>query len=197
MVLGAEHITTLLQSARDGDREAAERLIEAVYTDLRKVARRYMAAERPGHTLQPTAVVHEVLLRMFQGAAGSGAWQPPAIDWQGRAHFLGVVAHQMRQVLIDHARRKRTAKRNFGIKISLKDMNAQPGDGTREFDFETLDQLLDLLETKDKAAAKVVELRFFGGLTDREAAEAMNTNLARVRRDWEFARSWLRRRLID
>jgi RNA polymerase sigma-70 factor, ECF subfamily len=125
MVLRAENITSLLQAARRGDRESADRLISAVYTGLRRVARRYMASERAGHTLQPTAIVNEMLLRLFQppGTGESGAWRPVAIDWQSRAHFLGVAAKQMRQVLIDHARQKRANKRNFGIRIPLEDLN--------------------------------------------------------------------------
>jgi RNA polymerase sigma-70 factor, ECF subfamily len=103
----------------------------------------------------------------------------------------------MRQVLIDHARHKRAVKRNFGIKIPLEDINPGSIAKAPEFEFETLNQLLDLLATKDKDAAQVIELKFFGGLTDRETAEVMNTNLSKVRRDWEFARSWLRHRIAD
>jgi RNA polymerase sigma factor (TIGR02999 family) len=197
MILRAENITLLLQAARRGDPESAERLISAVYTGLRKVARRYMASERADHTLQPTAIVNDVLLRLFQptGKARPGAWQPVEIDWKSRAHFLGIAARQMRLVLIDHAREKRAVKRNFGIRIPLEDLNPRSIAKAPEFEFESMNQLLDLLATKDKDAAKVVELKFFGGLTDREAAEVTNSNVAKVRRDWEFARSWLRHRI--
>jgi RNA polymerase sigma factor (TIGR02999 family) len=196
MVLRGENITSLLQAARQGEPASADRLINAVYTGLQKVARRYMAAERGDHTLQPTAVVNEVLIRLFQPEGASGTWQSVEIDWQSRTHFLGVAAKQMRQVLIDHARQKRALKRDFGIKVRLEDLNPGSLATAAEFDFESLDQLLDLLATKDKDAAQVVELKFFGGLTFEEAAAVMNTNCAKVRRDWEFARSWLRHRIV-
>lgn len=197
MVLHAENITSLLQAARQGDSQSAEKLMNAVYTDLRKVARRYMASERADHTLQPTAVVNDVLLRLFPpaGAEQNGPCQSVAIDWRSRVHFLGVAARQMRQVLIDHARQKRAVKRSFGIKIPLEDVNPGSIAKAPEFAFETLNELLDRLATKDKNAAKVVELKFFGGLTYEEAAEVMNTSEAQVRRDWEFARLWLRHRM--
>jgi RNA polymerase sigma-70 factor, ECF subfamily len=192
----AEEITKMLQAVRAGDSAMAEKLMNAVYTQLHKVAKRYMAAERPGHTLQPTAVVNEVCLRLFPAEeAGKGAWKSVPIDWQSRAHFLGVAARQMRQVLVDHARQKRAVKRNFGIKISMGD--ADPGALALQFDedIQSIDHLLTLLATKDPDVAKVVELKFFGGLSTREAAFVMGTNTAKVRRDWEFARSWLRQRL--
>jgi RNA polymerase sigma-70 factor, ECF subfamily len=197
MVLQGQDITSLLHAARLGDHESSEKLISAVYIDLKKVARRYLASERAGHTLQPTALVNDVLLRLFHPANGApdGSWAPIEIDWKSRAHFLGVAAKQMRQVLIDHARQKRAAKRDFGVKIAFEDANPGSLSQPPEFEFETLNQLLDLLATKDKDAARVVELRFFGGLTHEEAAEVMKTNEAKVRRDWEFARQWLRHRM--
>jgi len=188
----SKNITLLLHQALQGSASSAEHLMEAVYTDLQRVARRYMGSERSGHTLQPTAIVNEVFLRLFKPADGGEGWQSVPIDWQSRVHFLGVAAKQMRQVLIDHGRGKQAAKRH-GIKVSLEDAGQVAG--APEFDFEKLDQLLTLLAQKDERAARVVELKFFGGMTDKEAAEAMGTNLARVRRDWEFARSWLRQRM--
>jgi RNA polymerase sigma-70 factor, ECF subfamily len=166
----AEEITKMLQAVRAGDSAMAEKLMNAVYTQLHKVAKRYMAAERPGHTLQPTAVVNEVCLRLFP-------------------------AEEAGKVLVDHARQKRAVKRNFGIKISMGD--ADPGALALQFDedIQSIDHLLTLLATKDPDVAKVVELKFFGGLSTREAAFVMGTNTAKVRRDWEFARSWLRQRL--
>jgi RNA polymerase sigma factor (TIGR02999 family) len=170
--------------------------MEAVYGDLQKVARRYMAAERADHTLQPTAIVNEVFLRLFKPPADAGEdWRSNAIDWQGRAHFLGVAAKQMRRVLIEHGRAKRTKKR-AGLKVTLDDagpLAAAPDAGAQ--DIERLDEVLELLATKDPVAAKVVELKFFGGLTDKETAEVLGVSFAKVRRDWEFARGWLRQRL--
>jgi RNA polymerase sigma-70 factor (ECF subfamily) len=198
MILRSEHITTLLQAARQGTPASADQLMSAVYTDLRKVARRYMSSERGDHTLQPTAVVNEVLLRLFHPPAegSAGGWQSVSIDWESRTHFLGIAAKQMRQVLIDHARQKRSIKRDFGIKVRLDDKNADSLAADASFEFETLNQLLDLLAAKDKDAAQVFELKFFGGLTFEEAAEVMHSNYAKARRDWEFARSWLRHRLV-
>ncbi len=184
-----ENITSLLQALRSGEAGSADKLMSAMYSDLRQVARRYMASERADHTLQPTAVVNELYLRLFR------ADEPAAVDWQNRAHFLSVAAKQMRQILIDHARQKRAAKRDFGIKIALEDAEPRALSSRPEVDVESLDELLNLLATKDPEAAKVVELKYFGGLTDREAALVMGINVAKLRRDWEFARAWLRHRM--
>ena len=189
-----KNITQLLQAARQGNESAAGELLEAVYTDLKRLARRHMASERPGHTLQPTAVVNEAFFKLFKPVAGAGgtSWQSAQVDWQSRTHFLGVAAQQMRKVLIDHARQKRAAKRG-SFRISLED--AGPLAAIPEAEFETIDELLNLLATKDPSAAKVVELKFFGGLTDKEAALEMGVNVAKLRRDWEFARAWLHQKL--
>jgi RNA polymerase sigma factor (TIGR02999 family) len=184
-----ENITSLLQAVRSGEAGSADKLMSAMYSDLRQVARRYMASERADHTLQPTAVVNEVYLRLFRQD------EPAAIDWQSRAHFMSVAAKQMRQILIDHARQKRATKRDFGVKIALADADPRALATQPHYDFEALDELLNLLATKDPEAARVVELKFFGGLTDREAALVMGINVAKLRRDWEFARSWLRHRM--
>jgi RNA polymerase sigma-70 factor (ECF subfamily) len=170
--------------------------MSAVYQDLRHVARSVMASEDAQHTLQPTAIVNEAFLRLFRHQQGPDSpWESVAVDWQSRAHFLAVAAKQMRQVLIDHARQKRAAKRGSGLKISLNDADAGSLAASPEQDFESIDRLLNLLAEKDPAAAQVVELKFFGGLTDREAALAMGMNIAKLRRDWDFARSWLRHRM--
>jgi RNA polymerase sigma factor (TIGR02999 family) len=153
-----------------------------------------MAAEDSQHTLQPTAIVNEAFLRLFRHEQGPDSpWQTVSVDWQSRAHFLAVAAKQMRLVLIDHARQKRAAKRGSGLKISLDDAGSLAA--SPEQDFESIDRLLNLLAEKDPAAAQVVELKFFGGLTDREAALAMGITIAKLRRDWDFARSWLRHRM--
>ncbi len=198
MILRSEHVTTLLHAARLGTPLSAGKLMSAVYTDLHKVARRYMASERADHTLQPTALVNEVLLRLFHPPAegSDGGWQSISIDWKSRAQFLGIAAKQMRQVLVDHAREKRSMKRNFGIRVMLDDLNEGSLAAPAAYDFGTLNQLLDLLAAKDKDAAQVFELKFFGGLTFDEAAEVTQTSYAKVRRDWEFARGWLRHRLV-
>jgi RNA polymerase sigma factor (TIGR02999 family) len=189
-----QEITQLLSGARAGSPEAADRLLSAVYEDLRHLARSVMSSEGSEHTLQPTAVVNEAFLRLFQpGGSASSGWQSVQIDWQSRAHFLAVAARQMRLVLIDHARQRKAAKRGRGLKIALEDAGALAAAPIQDFD--EIDQLLNLLATKDPSAARVVELKFFGGLTDREAALVMGISASKLRRDWEFARSWLRQRM--
>ena len=187
------NITKLLQEARLGNESAAEELMDAVYTGLKQVARRYMKAERGDHTLQPTAIVNEAFLRLFQPVGPDKAeWRSVPVDWQSRAHFLGVAAKQMRQILVDHGRNKGAVKRS-GIKISVEDASSMAAPADQEF--EKLDQLLTLMAAKDPEAAKVVELKFFGGLTDKEGAHVMDISVAKFRRHWEFARSWLRHRM--
>lgn len=174
-------ITRLLLEWRAGDKDAAARLMELVYRELHRMAAREMRREHAEHTLQTTALVHEAYLRLC------GA-EP--IQWQDRAHFFAVVAQQLRRVLVDHARRVRSEKRGGGkICATLFD-----SDGAAwRFDERLLavDEALTRLETLDARAAKVIELRFFGGLTETEAAEAMDISVATLKRDWDFARSWL------
>ncbi|HEV3197610.1 MAG TPA: ECF-type sigma factor [Bryobacteraceae bacterium] len=173
-------VTLLLQQMRDGDQAAAERLIRHVYQDLRRLASHIMRSERAGHTLQPTALVHEAFLRM----CGEGA-----MDWQNRAHFFAVAARQMRQILVDHARRARAAKRGAGfMQITLDHVG---GLRAPQEDVLAVDLALSKLEKSDPRAAQVVEMKFFGGLTDKEVASVQGVSLASVRRDWDFARAWL------
>ena len=179
-----EEITQLLQEARAGKRDSMDRLMEVVYEDLRGVARRHMSAERESHTLQPTALVHEVYLRVFGGAP---------VDWQNRNHFYAVMARQMRQVLIDQGREFRAAKRGGGVRISLDEARV-PG-AALDYDIEAVDELLRRLQKTDPTSAKVVELKFFAGLTDREVADAVGVSHSTVRRHWEFARAWFSSKL--
>jgi len=180
----AQTITHLLKEVREGNRAAANQLLEAVYADLRGIARHFMAGERPDHTLQPTAVVHEAYLRIFRGAE---------IDWQSRTHFFAVAAAQMRRVLVDHGREFRAAKRGQGLKVVLEEgRHAAP---LPECDIEAVDELLARLEKLDPAAARVVELKFFSGLSDSEVAGVLQVSHSTVRRHWTFARAWLLRRL--
>jgi RNA polymerase sigma factor (TIGR02999 family) len=189
----SDEITAILQAMRAGDRKSEDQLLSLVYSDLRSVARRHMAAEQSEHTLQPTALVHEVFLRLFRTKEGGAQIAP--VDWQDRAHFLAVAARQMRQILIDHARRRQADKRGFKIKTSIEDINQAAAPAQRFQDFDTINLLLDSFSKKDPEAAQVVELKFFGGLTDREAAVVMGTSVSQVRRHWVFARAWLGRRL--
>jgi len=174
-------ITRLLHEWRSGDKDAAGRLIELVYRELHRMASREMRRERGEHTLQTTALVHEVYLRLC-GAE--------LIQWHDRAHFFAIAAQQLRRVLVDHARRVGSEKRGGGnIVAALFD-----SDGAAcPFDERLLavDEALSRLEALDPRAAKVIELRFFGGLTETEAAEALDISVATLKRDWDFARSWL------
>jgi RNA polymerase sigma factor (TIGR02999 family) len=171
-------ITGLLHEVRKGDRNAENELINAVYDDLRKIAHRYMAGERKGHTLQPTAIVHEAFLRIFRGGP---------VDWHDRAHFFAVAAKQMRRVLIDYGRAHR------GGKVELDEtMVANP---TEPCDIGVIDDLLHRLQKTDAVAATVIELKFFAGLTDKEVAEVLSISHSSVRRHWMFARAWIGNRL--
>jgi RNA polymerase sigma factor (TIGR02999 family) len=179
-------ITRLLGDWRSGQPEAGSRLMELVYKELHQIAARRMRRERGGHTLQATALVHEVYLRL----CGS-----EAIDWQNRAHFFAVAAQQLRRILVDHARRRRSEKRGGGgLTFSLHE-----GDGPvidRDDRLLALDEALGRLESLDERAAKVTELRYFGGLSEKEASEALGISVATLKRDWAFARTWLASQLM-
>jgi RNA polymerase sigma-70 factor (ECF subfamily) len=174
-------ITGLLDRWRRGDVEAANRLMELVYGDLHRIAAREMRRERGEHTLQTTAVLHEAYLRIFRS-------EP--VEWKDRAHFYAVAAQQLRRVLVDHARRATSEKRGGDIvKLSLweSDLGAVGLDGR----LLALDEALARLEELDPRAAQVVELRFFGGLTETDAAEVLHISVATLKRDWDFAKTWL------
>jgi len=174
-------ITALLQDVRGGQAEAMNRLMAAVYPELRGIAGRYLRTERPHHTLQPTALVHETYARLF----GSSR-----LDWKNRAHFFAAVAKEMRRILVDYAR-ARNAQKGPGkhVRVSIETMNAL---GTRpDEDLVALDEALHRLESVDPRASRVVELRFFTGLDEREIAEALAISVSTVKRDWQFARTWL------
>jgi RNA polymerase sigma factor (TIGR02999 family) len=171
----------LLHRWRSGDKEAADQLAELVYSELHRIASREMRREHGEHTLQTTAVVHEAFLRICQAER---------IEWVDRAHFFAVSAQQLRRVLVDHARRRLSEKRGGGaVKVSLWESDA----GAVGLDERLLavDEALERLEALDQRAAKVVELRFFGGLSEAEAAEALGISLATLKRDWDFAKTWL------
>ena len=173
-------VTSLLKEIRGGNPDAAGRLFDGLQSDLRRLAAYYMKAERPGHTLQPTALVNEVYLKIF-GSQGD-------IDWQDRAHFFAAAARHMRHILIDHARQKQAGKRGSGaVQVTL---SAAAG-VEAAYDLEGIHEALSRLEEIYPEPAKIVELKYFGGLTDREIAEVTGKSFAQVRRDWEFARAWL------
>lgn len=183
-------ITNLLREVRSGTPKAVDKLMAAVYPDLRNIAGRAMSSERGHHTLQPTALVAEYYMKLFPGSQGCGAGTQEDVDtWKNRAHFFSIAARQMRQILVDHARKFKAEKRGNALRVSInEELDAAP---RRDHAIEDIDTLLTDLERKDPNAARVVELKFFGGLTDDQVVEVLGSNRAKVRRDWEFARSWL------
>jgi RNA polymerase sigma-70 factor (ECF subfamily) len=181
---GPDVVTRLLQDWAGGDRAARDRLMAVVYDELRRIARRYMRNEPAGHTLQPTALVNEAYLRLIDQ-------QTP---WQNRAHFFAIAAQLMRRILVDRARARGSAKRGgMHERTTLSDV-ADLGD-ERGVDLIALDQALTALAELDPRQASVVELRFFGGLTIQETAEALGVSHTIIEREWSLARAWLRREL--
>lgn len=178
-------VTRLLGSWRGGNREALDALTPIVYQELRRLASSYMKSERKGHSLQPTALIHEAYLRLVDGTAP---------DFNGRAHFFGVAAQIMRQILIDYARSRTAQKRGGGAEhVGLLDQDAIRLDKTDEL--LAIHEALDKLELLDKRKAKVIELRYFGGLNRDEIAETLSMTLATVKRDLALGEAFLRREL--
>ena len=180
-----QDVTELLLSWRRGDAAALDRLMPVVYDELRRVARRHLRGESPGHGLQATALVHEVYLRLVD---------LDRMTLASRAHFFGVAATLMRQILVDHARRKRADKRGGGVTILSLD-DASPVAWTSNVDVLALDEALDALPAIDAQQCRVVELRFFAGLTIDEASTALGLSPATIEREWALAKAWLFRRL--
>jgi len=178
-------VTMLLRDVSGGSKSALEKLVPVVYDELRRLAAHYLRQERSEHTLQATALVHEAYLRLVDQRN---------VDWKNRNHFFGVAAHLMRRVLLIHARDHRAAKRGGSAqKISLEDtaiLSSEQAD-----DFVYLDELLHRLAALDARQEKVVELRFFGGLSIEETAELLGVAPATVKRDWVMAKAWLAREL--
>lgn len=180
-------VTILLERINDGDGKAPEQLLPLVYGELRKLAHSYLQNERADHTLQATALVHEAYIRLVD-------WEK--VSWQNRAHFFAVAANVMRKILVDYAREKRAAKRDFGQKLSLDEAISLPNQNTREVDLIALDDALEKLVKFDKTQSKIVELRFFGGLTIEETAHALKISPATVKREWTVAKTWLFREIM-
>jgi RNA polymerase sigma-70 factor (ECF subfamily) len=178
-------VTALLCRWSEGDETAPEQLMPLVYQELRDLARRYLQRERGDHTLQPTALVHEAYLRMVDQSR---------VQWQNRAQFFGIAAQLMRRILVDHARAHVAAKRGGQAEhISLEDAQISPEE--RAAELVQLDAALMELAEVDIRKSRIVELRFFGGLSIDETAEAMGVNSATVRRDWTVAKTWLHHRI--
>ena len=181
-----EEITQLLADWGRGDASALDRLAPLVHAELRRIARRQMSRERPGHTLQATALVNEAYLRL----AGEGGAQP---GWQSRAHFYAVAAQVMRHVLIDHARARARDKRGGPGAVQVTLGEAEALDGGRADDLLALDEALQQLQTLDPQKVKLVELRYFGGLSVEETAEVLGISPTTARREWRRAKAWLYR----
>lgn len=181
----AGEITEQLEALRRGDRHAESILAELMYDDLHARARQYMRRERPDHTLQPTALVHETFLRLLRH-------QP--VEWQDRAHFLAVASVVMRRILVDHARRRHAGKRPGGKQqVELDERHAAQLPHLDQL--LMLDEALTRLSQMDARQGRLVELMYFGGLTEEETAEALGVSVRTVRRDWASARSWLQAQL--
>jgi len=173
--------TQLLLAWTAGDRQALDRMLPLVYDELHRLAAGYLARERPDHTLQPTALVHEAFLRLINQRE---------VDWRNRAQFLGVAAGLMRRILVNHARDRAASKRGGErerVSLSLVEVPS----GGPDVDLIALEDALERLATLDERKAKVVELRFFGGMSVEEVGEVLGVSRATVEREWSFARAWL------
>ncbi|HEX6464362.1 MAG TPA: sigma-70 family RNA polymerase sigma factor [Vicinamibacterales bacterium] len=182
---GPGDVTNLLLAWRSGDCEALNRLIPLVQEELRRIARRHMAGERAGHSLQPTALVNEAYLRLID---------LERVQWQNRAHFFAMASRTMRRVLVDIARSKGYLKRGGGAcRVTLIESRARAKQP--EYDLIALDDALQALEALSARKCQVVEMRFFGGLTVEETAEALGVSGDTVLRDWQFSKDWLGRQI--
>jgi RNA polymerase sigma factor (TIGR02999 family) len=174
-------VTVLLNNLKKGNEEAASKLVPLIYAEMRRLAGAYMRRERPDHTLQPTALVHEAYLRLVEQRS---------VDWQSRAHFMGIAAQVMRRILIDHARGRLRQKRGAGKQnVQLEEGWAFSAD--KSSSLIKLDDALTELAERDPRQAKIVELRFFGGLTVEETAKLLDISPKTVKRDWAVAKAWL------
>lgn len=179
-----KEVTELLQKMNEGTISAPENLLPLVYDELRKLAASYMANERPDHTLQATALVHDAYIRLVD-------WEN--VSWQSRAHFFSVAAQVMRNILVNHAVKRKTQKRDFGHRIELSDSISTGND--HEVDLIALNEALEALNLIEPVQARIVELRYFGGLNIDETAHVLEISPATVKREWAIARTWLFRRL--
>lgn len=187
MASSRSDLTALLSGASSGDQDALSALFSIVYDELRQVAAAALRRERPEHTLQPTALVHETFLRL---ADDSAIW------WENRSHFLAIASKVMRRILVEHARGRNAQKRGSGeVKRSLDEIDVPMPVVPIDLDLVTLDDALARLAVIDPRQARIVELRFFGGLTVEETATVIGSSPRTVKRDWQVARAWLRREM--
>jgi RNA polymerase sigma factor (TIGR02999 family) len=181
----SQNVTQLLIGWSNGDREALDALLPAVYEELRKQAANYLRRERVGHTLQTTALIHEAYLKLID---------QKNVHWQNRAHFFGIAAQLMRRILVDHARTKKRAKRGgSNIRVSFNEANVLAPN--QNLDIVALDEALERLSEIDEQQSRIVELRFFSGLTVEETAAVLAISPATVKRDWRMAKAWLHREI--
>lgn len=176
----AAQMTQLLAEASKGDRSAEDQLLPLVYQELRRLAAAYMRRERPDHTLQATALVHEAYLKLL----------PQRVAWQSRSHFLGLAAHQMRRILVDYARLRKAEKRE-GCEKRLRLDEALLMADQQPAELVALHEALEQFASEHGRQAKVVELRFFGGRKEDEIAQMLGVSVETVKRDWKFAKAWL------
>jgi RNA polymerase sigma factor (TIGR02999 family) len=181
-----EGVTQLLKDWSDGDQAALDRLMPLVYGELRRLANNYLRRERANHTLQPTALVNEAYLRLVDQKNAR---------WQNRAQFFGVAAQLMRRILVDHARTRQAQKRGGSDQQRLSLTNVEQASDKPEIDLLALHEALNELAEIDPQQSRIVELKFFGGLSIEETAEVLGIGHATVERDWKMARAWLRRKL--
>src|SRR5262245_6005064 len=187
MIPASQDVTRLLVDWSNGEQAALDKLLPLVNDELRRLARRYMRRESPGHTLQTSALVNEAYLRLID---------QKHVQWQNRAHFFGIAAQLMRHILIDHARSHHYAKRGGGaLKGSLAEAAAVTQ--ARAAELLPVDEALEKLTAMDERKGRIVELRVFGGLTDEETAEVIGVSLPTAQREWRAAKAWLRRMLTD
>jgi RNA polymerase sigma factor (TIGR02999 family) len=183
---GAEDVTSLLIQWSEGDQSALDRLIPVVYDELHRIAARYFRRERSDNTLQPTALVNEVYIRLVKQSG---------VSLQNRAHFFGIAANTMRRILVEHARARNASKRGSGdYKLDLTNVSDLPADSNR-LDLLALDKALDELASFDPQQSRIVEAKFFGGLSIEETAEVTGVSPATVKREWALAKAWLFREL--
>lgn len=175
-------VTELLKDWSAGDESAPDKLMPLVMNELRRLAHRYMRREKPGHTLQTSALINEAYVRLVDQSK---------IQWEGRSHFFGIAARLMRQILVDQARRRSFAKRGGGaLRVSLSEAAAVAVE--QSANVMALDDALEKLEKIDRRKSRIIELRFFGGMSIEETAEALKVSPGTVMREWTFARAWLR-----
>jgi RNA polymerase sigma factor (TIGR02999 family) len=181
----APEVTQLLVNWSRGDKAALEQLMPLVYGELRRLASAYLRRERPNHTLQSTALVHEAFMRLVNQRD---------VEWRSRAHFYGIAAQMIRRILVDYARSQHAEKRGAGaVKLELDEAMAAPSQS--EFDLLGLNEALERLSAMDERQGRIVELRFFAGLSIEETAEVMQLSPASIKREWQSARAWLFREL--